>query len=366
MRSVPLARRNLLADRRRLAASVVGVGLAVMLILLLEGMWAGIRSQSRAYSERSGADLFVLQPGVRDLTPGVGTVSLAALDTVRSDPGVSWAAPVRSAFVILQLHGRKIAALTIGSVPGEPGGPWSITSGRAPRADDEVVVGNVLARRHDIDVGDQLDVMGHSFRVVGRSDTSGYMFSYIFLTHGALDRLTGTSGLTNYILIGATKPAEVAQRLGAAGLNVLDRETTASNDEKFATGIFGSPLRLMVGIGFAGGTLIMALTAYTAVIERRREYGIVKAMGATRRVLVRWALTQTAVFAALGFGAGIVLFIAGRAVIAATSPQFTILLTTTAVRQAALAAAGMAVLAAVVPAHRLARLEPAVAYRSGT
>ena len=83
MRSVPLARRNLLADRRRLAASVVGVGLAVMLILLLEGMWAGIRSQSRAYSERSGADLFVLQPGVRDLTPGVGTVSLAALDTVR-------------------------------------------------------------------------------------------------------------------------------------------------------------------------------------------------------------------------------------------------------------------------------------------
>jgi hypothetical protein len=33
---VPLARRNLFADRRRLTAGVVGVGLAVMLILLLE------------------------------------------------------------------------------------------------------------------------------------------------------------------------------------------------------------------------------------------------------------------------------------------------------------------------------------------
>ena len=44
---VPLARRNLFADRRRLAASVTGVGLAVMLILLLDGMWAGIRQHGR-------------------------------------------------------------------------------------------------------------------------------------------------------------------------------------------------------------------------------------------------------------------------------------------------------------------------------
>lgn len=79
MRRVPLARRNLFADRRRLVASVVGVGLAMMLILLLEGMWAGIREQAQAYSRRAGGDLYVLQPGVRDLTGGVGTVPLELL-----------------------------------------------------------------------------------------------------------------------------------------------------------------------------------------------------------------------------------------------------------------------------------------------
>ena len=366
MHDVPLARRNLLADRHRLVASVLGVGLAVMLILLLEGMWVGVQQQAKAYTNRSGADLYLLQPGVRDLTPGVGTVSLDTLETVRRDPDVAWAAPVRTAFVILQLHGRKVAVAMVGSVPGQRGGAWSITSGRAPSADDEVVVGSVLARRHDIHVGDRLDVMGHSVRIVGRANTAGFMFSYVFTTHAALDRLAGTSGLTNVILIGTNRPAAVTERLRSAGYNVLDRATVEGNEVKFWTGIFGSPIRLMVAIGFAGGTLIMALTAYTAVIERRREYGIVKAMGATRRRLVRWALTQTFVFAVLGLIAGVGLFTIGRAIIAATSPQFTIALTATSLRQATIAAAGMAVLAAVVPARRLAKLEPAVAYRSGS
>ena len=111
MRGVPLARRNLFADRRRLAASVVGVGLAVMLILLLDGMWAGMRAQARLYTDRAGADLYVLQPGVRDLTAGTSQLPLRTVDIVRADPGVTWAAPVRSAYMILQLHGTKVAPM---------------------------------------------------------------------------------------------------------------------------------------------------------------------------------------------------------------------------------------------------------------
>ena len=115
---VPLARRNLFADRRRLLASVLGVGLAVMLILLLDGLWSGIQQQTTVYTDNVGGDLYVLQPGVRDLTAGASALPLTTVDQVRADPGVAWAAPVRSAYVILQLHNQKIAAYVIGSVPG--------------------------------------------------------------------------------------------------------------------------------------------------------------------------------------------------------------------------------------------------------
>lgn len=365
-RGVPLARRNLLADRRRLAASVVGVGLAVMLILLLDGMWAGIRQQATVYTDRAGADLYVLQPGVRDLTGGVGTVPVSTVEAVAADPDVEWAAPVRTGYVILQFHGRKVAVYMVGSVPGRQGGAWAITKGRAPAADDEIVVGSIMARRHGVGVGDRIDIMGDTFRVVGVTSGNGYMFGYVFVTHAAVDRLTGTAGLTNVVLVGTNRPDAVATRLRAGGLNVLRRETVGANDLKFATGIFGSPLRLMVGIGLAAGTMIIALTAYTAIVERRREYGIVRAMGATRRHLVALALAQTLTLAALGLVAGWGLFVVGRALIIAARPQFAVLLTAGAAGRAAAAALVMALLAAIVPARRLAALDPAVAYRSGT
>jgi putative ABC transport system permease protein len=361
---VPLARRNLFADRRRLAASVTGVGLAVMLILLLDGMWAGIRQQTTLYTDRVGADLYVLQPGVRDLTAGASTLPLATLDPVRATPGVDWVAPVRTTYSIFELHGTKVAAYVIGSELGKQGGAWSITSGRALRADNEIVVGSLLADRHGIHVGDRLAVMGHDLRVVGRAKTNGFMMSYVFVTHAALDALAGTPNTTSFLLVGTAQPAAVRARLQREGLNVLASDRVAANNLRFATGIFGSPVRLMVGIGLAAGTMIIALTAYTAIIERRREYGIVKAMGGTPRYLVALALGQTLALAALGLVAGWAFFLAGRLLITSARPQFTVLTTGGAVGRAALAALVMALFAAVIPARRLAGLEPAVAYRS--
>jgi putative ABC transport system permease protein len=362
---VPLARRNLFADRRRLAAGVVGVGLAVMLILLLDGMWAGMRAQAGLYTDRAGADLYVLQPGVRDLTAGTSQLPLSTVDTVRADPGVAWAAPVHTAYIILALHGTKVAPYVVGSLPGQQGGAWSLAAGRAPTADDEIVPDRILAARHGIGVGDTLEVAGRRFRVVGLADHSyGFMIPFVFVTHGAVDEVSGTPGRTSFVLVGTDEPAAVSARLRAQGLNVLTRGQVAANNLRVATGIYGSPIRLMAGIGVAAGTLIIALTGYTAVVEHRREYGIVKAMGASGWRLIRLAVAQTFALAVLGLGAGWVLFLAGRAVLAASRPQFAVVLTSGAVGRAALAALAMALIAGVIPARRLAGVEPAAAYRS--
>jgi hypothetical protein len=118
MRRVPVARRNLLADWRRLVISVFGVGVALMLILLLDGLWAGIRSQVTTYEDHSGAELYVVTPGTFNLFADSSTVPRSALDEVRAIPGVQWAAPVRTSYTILELHGRKVAVALVGSIPG--------------------------------------------------------------------------------------------------------------------------------------------------------------------------------------------------------------------------------------------------------
>ena len=76
--TVPVARRNTLADPRRLAASAVAVGLAISLILLLDGLWTGITRGVTAYEDNVGADLYVAQPGTHNF---FGAVSQIPIDT---------------------------------------------------------------------------------------------------------------------------------------------------------------------------------------------------------------------------------------------------------------------------------------------
>jgi putative ABC transport system permease protein len=366
--TVPLGRRNLLADRRRLTASVAGVGLAVMLILLLEGVQTGIRVRSTLLEDRLGADLFVAQAGTTDLQGDVSVVPVSDVGVARADPGVAWAAPLRDLYVMFDSGGRKEPVYLVGSVPGQHGGPWRISQGRQAAADDEIVISPVFARRYRLHVGGTMSLMGRSFRIVGYAgDATGFMTSFVFVTHSATDSLLGAPGTTSVVLVG-TRPAQAAavqSRLTAKGLNVVSRAQMAATDRALLTGIFQSFLRLMVGVAFAAGTLIIALAVYTSVVERRREYGIIKALGATRKRLTMMAVGQTLALAGLGLAAGGLLFIGGRDLIVWYRPQFAVIATPASIAFAAAAAGFMAIVAALVPACRLAVLDPATAYRGG-
>ena len=361
---VPLARRNLLAEPRRLAASAAGVGMAIMLILLLDGLWAGIEANITTYEDNVGADLYVAQPGTRNFFGAVSVIPADTVDAVRADPDVDWAVDVRGFFSIVELHDTKVPTYVIGSTPGERGGPWDLRRGRAPDADDEVAIGSVMARRHGLGVGDQLEVMGRSFTVVGTS-TDAFMASFVFMTHAATDQLLSSPGTTSFVLVGTHDPVAVRERLAATGLSVLDRDELARADLNLMARAYRVPLAVMRGVAFAIGSIVIALTAYTAIADRRREYGIVKAMGANAGRLVAVAVEQTLLIASAGLVAGGLLFVAGRTVIEWARPQFVILASTGSISRAVAAALLMGLVAAVVPARRLARLEPATAYRGG-
>lgn len=362
--TVPLARRNLLADPRRLAASAGAVGLAIMLILLLDGLWAGIKANVTSYEDNVGADLYVAQPGTRNFYGAISVIPASTLDTVRADPDVEWSAPVRGFFSIVDLHGKKLATFVVGSVPGDRGGAWDIARGRAPVADDEVAIGKVMAKRHGLDLGDTIDIMGQGFTIVGTT-SDAFMASFAFMTHAATDALLSAPGTTSFVLVGTDRPEAVRARLEAAGLTVLDRDTLAENDLALMTRAWGVPMRVMVWVAFVIGSLVIALSAYTAIAERRREYGIVKAIGARGLYLLALALRQTMMIAAAGLAAGGVLFLAGRALITSVRPQFVVLATGGGIARAVGAALLMGAVAAIVPARRLARLAPATAYRGG-
>jgi len=148
-------------------------------------------------------------------------------------------------------------------------------------------------------------------------------------------------------------------------LAVLTRDELKANDLAVMSRPFAVPMRVMLAVAFVIGSLVIALTTYSAIVEHRRDYGIVKALGATRRDLYRVALTQSLIVAAIGLAAGAAFFILGRELITTVRPQFAIVLTSTAVARVVTVSVVMGIVAAVLPASRLVRLDPSTAYGGG-
>jgi putative ABC transport system permease protein len=100
-RSVPLARRNLASQRARLVMSVGGVGLALLLVLALNAMMAGIERQVSAYTDHSGADAIVSQRDVTTMHMSNSSLPLTTLERARSLPEAASVAPILYRSVVL-------------------------------------------------------------------------------------------------------------------------------------------------------------------------------------------------------------------------------------------------------------------------
>ena len=87
MRRVPIGRRNLFADRRRALLGVAGLASALLLVLALDGIFAGAMRGVTRYIDTSPADVFVAQQGVRNMHMASSFVPLDALDDIRALPG---------------------------------------------------------------------------------------------------------------------------------------------------------------------------------------------------------------------------------------------------------------------------------------
>lgn len=362
--SVPVGRRSLLSDRRRVVVATVGVGLAIALMLLLKGLWGGWLGGITAYPDRVGATFFVREPGARWLFEGA--VPLARADEIRSLPGVDRADPVIDRFVILDLHGTKEAVSVVGFAPGGIGGPWQIIEGRTVRSDGEIVFDQSLAAEHGLRVGQSFRLLGRSFRIVGlsastRAFTGG---GYLFMSLGSAGRMFRQPDTATFILVRTSQPASVMRAIEQRTALAVDTPPVVATSERdLYAGILRPVMNLMVLIAFAAGTLIVALTVYSAIVDRLREYGIAKAMGARWGRLFRIVAAQTLVLTSLGTVAGFALWLGESRLIVMLRPQFPSALSLGAVESTLVAAFLMALLAAIVPTRRVARLDPASVYR---
>lgn len=364
-----LAFHNLWKQKFRLALSVGGVALAMMLILLLNGFLSGILAQVTAYLDNTPADLVVAQDGVTNLLSATSLLPPGTEDAARRVSRIDRVTPIVSQFVIIDIHDEKVVGYMVGYDPDQGGGPWLLKVGRPPQDDDEVVLDWVMAEQHGLGLGDEIDILDEPFTVVGLSDsTNSWMASFFFIEKETAERLLLTPGATSFLLLtldAGTDADEMVSRLQnrLGDVEISTAETIKKNDVQLMVEVFAIPLRLMVSIAFAVGTAILGMIIYAATVERHREYGVLKAVGAKNRQLY-WLVTQQGLATGLmGVIVGIGLAWLAAQWIMSGYPKFLIILQPGSALSASFVGLLMGLIAALLPARQVARLDPAQVFR---
>lgn len=365
---VPIAWRQLLAEPAKLIVTVAAVAAAVALVLLLSGLRRGMSEQVTLYIDHQ-APVLVGQRDARDFLSQTSVLPEALAGEIARVPGVAEATPISQQYAMLQLHGRRVLTLLIGYTPGTPGGPWKLASGTAPGASGELVLDRVLASEHGLRIGSTVEYRGARLRIVGLSSgTSGFMTPLAFATRTTVNALNRQPGTANFFLVRpqlGVPPATVAARINRSitGVSALTRAAVAANDRRLFVDPFSGPLRAMVAIAFAVAILVIGLAVYGSTAERGREYATLKALGLRQRALLRLVGAQAAGLAFAGTALGIALAFAAAGSVSAYAPKYLIAIGTGSVVAVAVSALVMALIASLVPARFLARLDPASAFR---
>ncbi len=366
-RMVPLARRNLFQERRRAVLAVAGVAVALLLVLVLQGIFAGAMRQVTAYIRHSPADLVVSQRGVRTMHMSASALSPDTVARARAVPGVAWAAGIDFTTVVVGSASGRQLSYVIGYDPTDRrGGPRRLSRGRAPGR-GEAVLDEIAAKQLHVGLGGRVQALGAAFTVSGlfRGGTS-IVNTTTFVTADDFARLRGPA--VSYVLVGAragTKPDELARTLAATlpATTVQSRAEFARQEARIVSDMSADIMRIMAAIGFAIALAVVGLTLFTVTLAKLREYGVLKALGARPRRLAAVVAGQAVWSVALSLVVAVALALLVGAVVGRLTPTVQLVVEPADVLRVGLGGLVVGALGAILPLRRVLRVDPASAFR---
>jgi putative ABC transport system permease protein len=361
---------NLIHRPLRSIISVLAVAIEVVMILSIVAIFMGMLNDQKQRTNGIGADL-VVSPSNASFMNGMSGAPMPAklAGFLRTLPHVAVASPVIQNFsmgdsleILYGVDYRSFDALK----------PFTFLAGGPFQGPYDVIVDDVWARTgggHHVGETITIQSLHHQFRICGivESGRGGRRLVPI----DTLAALTGQDGKASIIYIKSDNPAnenairqEIQSTPGLQGYRVQSMEDIISMYTPSRFPGFNLALNVVITIAVIVGFLVIFQSMYTAVLERTREIGILKSMGASKLTVVGVVLRECAVLATAGVLVGIVSTFGVRLLLQVQFPSFSFELTGAWIVYGALIAFGGALCGALYPAWMAARKDPidALAY----
>jgi putative ABC transport system permease protein len=341
-----------------------------LLVLIIEGAFQGEADQVVAFIERSEAPVWVLQSGVANMHMASSALDEDVAARLRQMPEVGYVEGILYGGSLAHIGQDERALYFIGVRPGQRTRPWDMAAGKASPGPGEVVLPDVLARRGGVDLGGTIEIHKRLFKVVGLSRGTYSMANSLAFLHASdlaslLDIIADASDILVWPRPGVA-PSQLAASIRAAipTVSVLERETLVANDRTLALKMGGELIRIMTVVAALVAALIVGFTVYMFAARHTRELAVAKAVGARGGQLLGAAVAQAIGLVLLGYGLALGLAAVLQPIFTAYSPGIIIHFSAASFARVGVAALAVALVAGVLPAWRVLRVDPTLVFSS--
>jgi putative ABC transport system permease protein len=366
-----VTRKNLFSERTRLAISVGGVALSVLLITFLLSLYRGWNEKVGGFVEDVEADIWIAREGTTDFLAAGSILPIDRSEELSNVPAVERSSPLIVRPMTATADGTTVDVQLVGyDTQSGIGGPVRIEAGKASPGPGEIIVDEALSNRYGVDIGDSIAAAGRDWTVVGESSGGDFVASQtVFVALDQAQEALEMDGLATFFLLQLNDPSQGEQvtltiESAQPGILAITSDDFAAATRDRTLGDVIPILMVILTLAFIVGLAVAALTIYTATVEKAREYGILKAVGFSNRYLYRVVFEQSLVTGLLGFLLGAGLTIVVGPLTQEVVPQFVIFVRW----QDVLGVAGftllMTLVAAYVPTRRLAAIDPVAVFKA--
>jgi putative ABC transport system permease protein len=367
---IRLAFRNLFQNKVRLVISTGGVSLALLLILALEAIFSGVEQRITAYIDYSRADIWVSQSDVFNMHMASSSLPNSIARKVRAVPGVAAVSPILYvANNVIAGDERNLAYIIGLPEKAELGVPWEISSGLSLPGEGEVIINRGVAEQSGVSLGNQVEILGDELEVVGLSEgTASLVNSIAFISQDDFETLRHSYDTISFLLVKVREGESsqvVADRIASRvrEVTVQTREQFSRQERQVVKDMSTDVITIMNLIGFLIGLAVMGLTIYTSTLSRRREYGMLKAVGARNRDLYCTVLAQAMLSVLLGFLFGWAITGLLALMVPLMGMNLTLVVSTISLIKVGVISVLLAGISAVLPIRQITGLDPAMVFR---
>lgn len=289
----------------RTLLSVLAIAVEVTMILTLVGVSHGTLDSSAERARGVGADIVVRPPGTSVMSSlSSSPLSQKYIPLLEQQPHVTLAT------------GTVIASLTFpDSITGldfpsfeKMSGGFTYIEGGDPVNDNDMTVDRYYAQQKHLSVGSKIHLIDHDWNISGIFE--GGKLARLCVKLPVLQGMTGRPGYLSQIYVKLDDPKVAQQVVDELKVKLQDDQiyTMDALTSMFSisnVGMLKEFIGVVIGVAVIVGFIVVFMAMYTAVLERTREIGILKAVGSSNAMILGILLRETFMLAIIGTIVGI-------------------------------------------------------------